>query len=219
MKKQSQLFKFIIFAIAIISLLFVSLNFSILKENQNILTITKEEQIVWYLDLKGIPVKYHIISNNDNSNSLKEQFSECINIIYKSFNKNLNLKQFVSQLNKEYIIDPIKLTNFIRSYNREENILDIRIEALSNSEANLNSLQKITDNNYPVLIWYTKKTLDEKTYFDGDAYWNYAKPLIIYKVDKDFIYAIDLENGYITIDKDIFENNWNKCGNRAIIIG
>lgn len=218
MKKQSQLFKFIIFTITIISLLLVSLNFSILTKNQNISTATKEEQIVWYLDLKGIPVKYHIISNNDNSNSLKEQFSECINIIYKSFNKNLNLKQFVNQLNKEYI-DPIKLTNFIKSYNKEENIFGIRIEALSNSEANLNSLQKITDNNYPVLIWYTKKTLDKKTYFDGDAYWGYAKPLIIYSIDKDFIYAIDLENGYITINKDTFENNWSKCGNRAIVIG
>ena len=63
--------------------------------------------------------------------------------------------------------------------------------------------------------------MGQKDYFDGWVYWNYAKPLVIYHINdlNNELYAIDPEEGFISINKNLFEMTWNKCGNRALVIG
>lgn len=235
MRKQNRLFNTIIAIFTILSLLFITLGFikscgNILKQyeeeratipiTQVEIPIVKDKQTVWYLDLVRNPTEYYVIFNNEDS--LKGQLAECVNIIYTSFNVNFNSENFTDNLfgnmNEQYI-GPTQLFNSIMTYNRKNNIDDVKIAILPNDISNLDSLEKITNNNYPIIIWYTVLDLDEKAYFDGYAYWDYAKPLIIYSIDENQVYAIDPKDGYINIDKNNFENNWSKCGNRAVIIG
>lgn len=236
MKKQNRHFNIIICLISTLALLFIILGFiksctktKVAVENnerptvpvtQVEMPIVKDKDLLWYLeDVKDLSeYDYQII---DEDSSLKGQLTNCINIIYTGFNIDFSSENFKEQLfgdMSEQYIGPTQLANSLIAYNKNNNINNIKLAILPNT-INVKYLKDITDNNYPIIVWYSAKTMGEKDYFDGYAYWSYAKPLIIYSIDEETIHAIDIENGYILIDINTFETTWTKCGNRAIVIG
>lgn len=236
MKKQNQRFNIIIYLVSTLALLFIILGFiknytktdSVVENDERPtipvtqveMPIIKDKDLLWYLnDVKDLSEYYYQIIDEDNS--LKGQLANCINIIYTSFNIDFSSENFKEQLFgdiSEQYIGPTQLANSLIAYNKNNNINNIELAILSNT-INVQYLKNITDNNYPIIVWYSTKIMGEKDYFDGYAYWDYAKPLIVYSIDEEATHAIDIENGYISIDINTFETTWSKCGNRAIVIG
>lgn len=236
MKKQNQRFNIIIYLVSTLALLFITLGFikncaktnsSVEKDERPTIPVTqveipivKDKDLLWYLnDVKDLSEYYYQIIDEDNS--LKGQLTNCINIIYTSFNIDFSSENFKEQLfgdMSEQYIGPTQLANSLIAYNKKNNINNIELAILPNT-INIEYLKNITNNNYPIIVWYSMKTMGEKDYFDGYAYWGYAKPLIVYSIDEEAVHAIDIENGYISININTFETTWSKCGNRAMVIG
>ena len=233
MKKQNQLFNTITATLIILTILFFCLGCvkvfttssrESVETNVPVpvtpvdLPVVEDKKEMWYFSTQRNSTEYYIISSDDTS--LKGQLANCVEIIYKSFGIDLNSDNFKNDLfgdMDETYVGPTQLINSLTEYNRVNQIMNIQVDSLINNSS-INYLQQIVNNNYPIIVWYSSITLDEKTHFDGYAYWDYAKPLIIYAID-DQIHVIDPEKGYQAIDKDEFEHTWQKCGNHAVVIG
>lgn len=233
MRKQNQLFNTIIATLAILTFLFLSLgciktfsNKSVSTERPTIPVTTVEMPIVkdktekWYFNIIKEPVEYYAIFNNNDS--LRGQLADCVEIIYQGFEINFSTDNFEEELFKtmsDQYIGPTQLINSMIDYNKNNNIMDIQLSDLGiDNNNNMLALQEIVNNNYPVIVWYSTKILEENEYFDGYSYWDYAKPLIVYSID-DQVHVIDPDGGYKAIEKNEFELVWNKCGNYGVVIG
>ena len=233
MRKQNQLFNTIIATLAILTFLFLSLgciktfsNKSVSTEKPTIPVTTVEMPIVkdktekWYFNIIKEPVEYYAIFNNNDS--LRGQLADCVEIIYQGFEINFSIDNFEEELFKtmsDQYIGPTQLINSMINYNKINNIMDIQLSDLATDGNNdIISLQEIVNNNYPVIVWYSTKILEENEYFDGYSYWDYAKPLIVYSID-DQVHVIDPDDGYKAIEKNEFEFVWSKCGNYGVVIG
>ena len=233
MRKQNQLFNTIIATLAILTFLFLSLgciktfsNKSVSAERPTIPVTTVEMPIVkdktekWYFNIIKEPVEYYAIFNNNDS--LRGQLADCVEIIYQGFEINFSTDNFEEELFKtmsDQYIGPTQLINSMIDYNKNNNIMDIQLSDLGiDNNNNMLALQEIVNNNYPVIVWYSTKILEENEYFDGYSYWDYAKPLIVYSID-DQVHVIDPDGGYKAIEKNEFELVWNKCGNYGVVIG
>ena len=233
MRKQNQLFNTIIATLAILTFLFLSLgciktfsNKSVSTERPTIPVTTVEMPIVkdktekWYFNIIKEPVEYYAIFNNNDS--LRGQLADCVEIIYQGFEINFLTDNFEEELFKtmsDQYIGPTQLINSMIDYNKVNNVMDIQLSDLGiDNNNNMLALQEIVNNNYPVIVWYSTKILEENEYFDGYSYWDYAKPLIVYSID-DQVHVIDPDGGYKAIEKNEFELVWNKCGNYGVVIG
>ena len=233
MRKQNQLFNTIIATLAILTFLFLSLgciktfsNKSVSTERPTIPVTTVEMPIVkdktekWYFNIIKEPVEYYAIFNNNDS--LRGQLADCVEIIYQGFEINFLTDNFEEELFKtmsDQYIGPTQLINPMIDYNKVNNVMDIQLSDLGiDNNNNMLALQEIVNNNYPVIVWYSTKILEENEYFDGYSYWDYAKPLIVYSID-DQVHVIDPDGGYKAIEKNEFELVWNKCGNYGVVIG
>ena len=233
MRKQNQLFNTIIATLAILTFLFLSLgciktfsNKSVSTEKPTIPVTTVEMPIVkdktekWYFNIIKEPVEYYAIFNNNDS--LRGQLADCVEIIYQGFEINFLTDNFEEELFKtmsDQYIGPTQLINSMIDYNKANNVMDIQLSDLGiDNNNNMLALQEIVNNNYPVIVWYSTKILEENEYFDGYSYWDYAKPLIVYSID-DQVHVIDPDSGYRAIEKNEFELIWNKCGNYGVVIG
>lgn len=234
MRKQNRLFNVLIAIFAVLTLLFLSLgcikNFNktqINIEEKPTVSVTPVEMPIvtdkeekWYLHIVKKPVEYYAFFDYDSS--LRGRLADCVKIIYQGFDVNFSKDNFEEELfgtMSDQYIGPTQLINAMLDYNKNNNVMDIKVSDLViDGNNNFIALREIVNNNYPVIVWYSVKSLDENEYFDSYAYWDYAKPLIVYSID-DTVHVIDPETGYETIDKDVFETTWIKCGNRAIVIG
>lgn len=233
MRKQNQLFNTIIATLIILTFLFLSLgciktfsNKSAPTERPTIPVTTVEMPIVkdktekWYFNIIKEPVEYYAIFNNNDS--LRGQLADCVEIIYQGFEINFLTDNFEEELFKtmsDQYIGPTQLINSMIDYNKANNVMDIQLSDLGiDNNNNMLALQEIVNNNYPVIVWYSTKILEENEYFDGYSYWDYAKPLIVYSID-DQVHVIDPDSGYRAIEKNEFELIWNKCGNYGVVIG
>ena len=76
------------------------------------------------------------------------------------------------------------------------------------------SFYKIVNNQYPIMIWYD-------SVYNGvpDYAWQYTQAFILYKSSIDHFYLMDTNGSEILIEKEIFYDQWLKCGGFALVFG
>jgi len=99
---------------------------------------------------------------------------------------------------KFYGTHPLHIVEYAKSYG---------LDAYANS-LSLNKLKELIDRNIPVIA-------NILTFNDDDFY---VHSIVIYQMEKDTIYLLDLEDGEKHVDRDVFEILWQKNDYFGIII-
>lgn len=238
MNNQDRHFNVIISMISILAILFIALGaIKFFPQHKDIIdsrptvpvteieipTVMDKEN-KWYLENASHfhDYTYYPYFSSDNF-SLRDQLINCISAIYyTNFEHKINTNFLKDILSENPVIEPDELSESLIIYNRKYDLGFIRTSSFSlNEEIDLDLLEQIVKNNYSVIVWYSAIEMRQKDYFDGWVYWSYAKPLVIYHINdlNNELYAIDPEKGFISINKNLFEMTWYKCGNRALVIG
>lgn len=238
MNNQGRHFNVIISIVSILAILFIVLGaikfFPQHKDtidNRPTIPVTEieiptvmDKESKWYLENASHfhDYIYYPYFSSDNS-SLRDQLINCISAIYyTNFEHKIDDISLKNVLPENPAIEPSELSESLITYNREHDLGFIRTSSFSlDEEMDLSLLEQIVKNNYSVIVWYSTIEMGQKDYFDGWVYWSYAKPLVIYHINdlNNELYAIDPEEGFISINKNLFEMTWCKCGNRALVIG